>query len=132
MVIRAQSGWSGTENEAQAEPGRGNERCDSVIAGLASLTGLHLHSANVESLPRELLGREVPDPDVLVRTYRDELEPRTHNALCQREPGRPGEAWTVGRLLQIRGFGVHSLLDVLAVLARHAGPRSDGGDSQHA
>jgi hypothetical protein len=114
------------------EPNRGNERRDSVIVGLASLTGLQLHSANVESLPRELLGREVPDPDVLVRAYRDELEPRTHNALCQRSPGRPGEAWTVGRLLQIRGFGVHSLLDLLAVLARHAGPRSDEGESKHA
>lgn len=89
------------------------------VARLASLTGIRVRSTNAASLPRELLGQAVPDPGVLVRTYGGELEPRTHNALCQCDPGLPGESWTLGRLLAIRGFGVFSLLDLLEVLARH-------------
>jgi len=35
------------------------------------------------------------------------------------EPGRPQEPWTFGRLLDIRGFGAFSLLDLLEVMAEH-------------
>jgi hypothetical protein len=61
----------------------------------------------------------VPAPDLLVEQYGYELEPRTHNALCRYEPGRQPDRWTFGRLLEIRGFGVFSLLDLLEILAKH-------------
>lgn len=83
------------------------------------LTGLRVPAAHKVSLPRQFLGREVPDPGVLIRAYRNELKPRTRNALQQSEPGRTGEPWTFGRLLGIRGFGIQSLLDLLEVLVRH-------------
>jgi hypothetical protein len=82
------------------------------------LTGIRLRSTSIEGLPREFLGQSVPSPDVLARTYGYDLEPRTHNALCRFEPGR-GNAWTYGRLLEIRGFGVFCLLDLLEVMAKH-------------
>jgi hypothetical protein len=83
------------------------------------LTGFRVHSTSLEGLPREFLARTVPAPDVLVGQYGYELEPRTHNALCRYEPGRQSDRWTFGRLLEIRGFGVFSLLDLLEVLAKH-------------
>jgi hypothetical protein len=83
------------------------------------LTGHRVHSTSAEGLPREFLARPVPTPDLLVRDYGYELEPRTHNALCRFEPGRHADHWTFGRLLEIRGFGVFSLLDLLEVLAKH-------------
>lgn len=95
------------------------DRAQRLADRLASLTGLRVRSAKADSLPRELLESCVPAPEVLLRELRDELEPRTHNALCQHEPGHPDEVWTVRRLLDIRGFGLHSLLDLLDVLASH-------------
>jgi len=62
----------------------------------------------------------VESPDILVRRYGDEVEPRTHNALCRFEPGRREDRWTYRRLLEIRGFGVFSLLDLLEIKAKHA------------
>jgi len=89
------------------------------IERFAALTGFHVHSTSIEGLPREFLARTVLAPDVLVREYAYEIEPRTHNALCRHEPGHPSDRWTYGRLLEIRGFGVFSLLDLLEVLAKH-------------
>ena len=89
------------------------------IERFEALTGFRVNSTSVEGLPREFLARPVPLPDVLVREYGYELEPRTHNALCRYEPGRQPDRWTYGRLLEIRGFGVFSLLDLLEVLAIH-------------
>jgi hypothetical protein len=83
------------------------------------LTGFRVHSTSLEGLPREFLARTVPAPDILVGQYGYELEPRTHNALCRYEPGRQSDRWTYGRMLEIRGFGVFSLLDLLEVLAKH-------------
>ncbi|HEX7505911.1 MAG TPA: hypothetical protein VF550_04010 [Polyangia bacterium] len=83
------------------------------------LTGFRVHSTSREGLPREFLARTLPAPDILVGQYGYELEPRTHNALCRYEPGRQADRWTYGRLLEIRGFGVFSLLDLLEVLAKH-------------
>ena len=91
------------------------------------LTGVRVQSTSVDGLPREFLGSSVESPDVLVRQHGYELEPRTHNALRQYEPGRHQDSWTFGRLLQIRGFGVFSLLDLLEVLAKH-GIRPTGTD----
>jgi hypothetical protein len=89
------------------------------IERFEALTGFRMHSTSIEGLPREFLARTVPSPDVLVREYGYEFEPRTHNALCRYEPGRQSDRWTYGRLLEIRGFGVFSLLDLLEVLAKH-------------
>ncbi|MGD0839239.1 MAG: hypothetical protein ABSB49_21595 [Polyangia bacterium] len=89
------------------------------IERFAALTGYQISSTSAEGLPRQFLARTVEPPEGLVRQYGYELEPRTHNALCRYEPGRNGDRWTFGRLLEIRGFGVFSLLDLLEVLAKH-------------
>lgn len=89
------------------------------IERFEALTGYRVNSTSAEGLPREFLARTVPTPDLLVHQYGYELEPRTHNALCRYEPGRFADHWTFGRLLEIRGFGVFSLLDLLEVLAKH-------------
>ncbi len=89
------------------------------IARFEALTGFRVSSTSAEGLPREFLARAVTAPDKLVSQYGYEFEPRTHNALCRFEPGRNGDHWTFGRLLEIRGFGVFSLLDLLEVLAKH-------------
>jgi len=78
-----------------------------------------MHSASIEGLPREFLATAVSPPNFLVEQYGYELEPRTRNALCRYEPGRHNEPWNFGRLLEIRGFGLFSLLDLLEVLAKH-------------
>jgi hypothetical protein len=96
------------------------------IDRFAALTGLRASSDSAHSLPREFLTRPVASPEVLLREYGVELELRTRNALCRFEPVRPHERWTFGRLLEIRGFGVFSLLDLLAVMARHGGTRNPG------
>jgi hypothetical protein len=95
------------------------------IERFAALTGLRVNSANAEALPREFLARTAPAPDVLVEQYGYELEPRTRNALCHYEPGRSLDRWTYGRLLEIRGLGIFSFLDLLEVLAKHGVSASD-------
>jgi hypothetical protein len=89
------------------------------IERFAALTGFRVILASAGAFPREFLARAVPPPDWLIRQYGFELEPRTHNALCRFEPGRNEAPWTFGRLLDIRGFGLFSLLDLLGVLAKH-------------
>lgn len=89
------------------------------IERFESLTGIRVQSASIEGLPREFLGRPVLPPNVLIERFGYELEPRTHNALRRYEPGRQQEPWTFGRLLEIRGFGAFSLLDLLEVMAKH-------------
>ncbi len=88
------------------------------IERFAALTGYRVRSTSAETLPRGFLASTVQAPDVLVKQYGFELEPRTQNALCRYEPGPP-DPWNFGRLLNIRGFGVFSLLDLLEVLAKH-------------
>lgn len=90
------------------------------------LTGFRVRSTSIDGLPRQFLARTVLSPDVLVRQFEYELEPRTRNALCRYEPGQSGP-WTYGRLLEIRGFGVLSLLDLLEVLAKHGIARNGQG-----
>ena len=98
---------------------RRNDDTARFIERFEVLTGLRVHSTSMEGLPREFLARPVEPPNHLVDKYGYELEPRTHNALCRYEPGRQPDRWTYGRLLEIRGFGVFSLLDLLEVLAKH-------------
>jgi len=109
-------------NETEQPPrGSARRRDDTArfIERFEALTGHRVNSTSSEGLPREFLGRVVQTPDFLVEQYGYELEPRTHNALCRYEPGRHADHWTFGRLLEIRGFGVFSLLDLLEVLAKH-------------
>jgi hypothetical protein len=89
------------------------------VERFAALTGFRVNSTTLGALPREFLTRTVPSPGVLVRQYAYELETRTHNALCRYEPGYDSDPWTYGRLLEIRGFGASSLLDLLEILANH-------------
>ncbi len=103
-----------------ANPRTLRNRQDAVrfIARFAALTGLVVPSASADGLPAEFLARPVLPPDVLTSRYGRRLRQRTYNALCRFEPVPEGEPWTFGRLLQIRGFGLFCLLDVLQVLSR--------------
>jgi len=106
-------------NETSARAIRRQDDTVRFIERFEVLTGFRVHSTSREGLPREFLARTLPAPNDLVEQYGYELEPRTHNALCRYEPGRQSDRWTYGRLLEIRGFGVFSLLDLLEVLAKH-------------
>ena len=98
---------------------RGRHDAGHFLDRFAALTGIRVRWMSVESLPRAFLLRPVPAPHRLVTEYGDELKPRTCNALCRFEPGTEGEPWTMRRLLQLPGFGLFSLLDLLEVLAQH-------------
>jgi len=89
-----------------------------AIRRFEALTGIRLRKAAVASIPRPFLGRPIDAPEDLARRYCYELQPRTYNALLRHGNGTR-QAWTFGRLLEIRGFGLYSLLDLLEVLARH-------------
>jgi hypothetical protein len=108
------------DSESPADKsGRRRDDTARFIERFEVLTGYRVNSTSAEGLPREFLARTVETPDLLVQQYGYEVEPRTHNALCRYEPGRNADHWTFGRLLEIRGFGVFSLLDLLEVLAKH-------------
>jgi hypothetical protein len=92
------------------------------IQRFGELTGLQAQSASIEGLPRQFLARQVPAPKELLDRHGPDLEARTYNALCRYEPGRADQPWTFGRLLEIRGFGVFSLIDLLEVM---------GGQDKH-
>jgi hypothetical protein len=100
-----------------------DRRLDDVsrfVTRFRELTGFSVNSTSVESLPREFLAKPAPRPEDLVHRFAYELEPRTRNTLQRYEPSRwPNAPWTFGRLLEIRGFGVFSLLDVLEIIAKH-------------
>ncbi len=93
------------------------------IERFAAVTGLRAQSASIEGLPRDFLLRTVPTPKELLDRYGSLLEARTYNALCRYEPGRQDQPWTFARLLEIRGFGVLSLIDLLEVMAGRDGHR---------
>jgi hypothetical protein len=115
-----------------AEPSRATRRrVDTArfVERFEVLTGFRVGSDSTQALPREFLTRPVQSPETLLRKYGEQLELRTRNALCRFEPGRGDEGWTFGRLLEIRGFGVFSLLDLLEVLAKHAPPKWAPADS---
>jgi hypothetical protein len=108
-----------SDPQSSARAVRRNDDTARFIERFEVLTGLRVQSTSMEGLPREFLARPVEPPNHLVDKFGYELEPRTHNALCRYEPGRQPDRWTYGRLLEIRGFGVFSLLDLLEVLAKH-------------
>jgi hypothetical protein len=115
-------------DEQAAPPRTARRHVDTVrfIERFEALTGFRVSSDSTLALPREFLVRSVEPPEVLMRKYGDDLELRTRNALCRFEPGREHDRWTFGRLLEIRGFGVFSLLDLLEVLAKHGVSAKNG------
>ena len=82
-----------------------------------ALTGFRPVAAYREFLPPEFLARSIPSPAELVERFGDRLHTRTSNALRQQDPGPAHRGdWTYGSLLELRGFGVFCLLDVMQVL----------------
>jgi hypothetical protein len=89
------------------------------VSRFEALTGLRVRKAAVGALPRAFLGWSVEPPEKLAQRYCYELQPRTYNALL-RYGSSSRQPWTFGRLLELRGFGLYSLLDLLEVMARHS------------
>ena len=89
----------------------------------ARLTGFRPVSACREALPRDFLTRAIPSPEDLVAQFGDRLQTRTRNAL-QRHVPQPGETddWTYGRLIELRGFGMFCLIDVMQALSSTVSP----------
>ena len=82
-----------------------------------ALTGFRPIAAYKEFLPFDFLASSIPSPGELVARFGDRLHTRTSNALRQQDPGSANrEAWTYGKLLDLRGVGVFCLLDVMQVL----------------
>jgi hypothetical protein len=82
-----------------------------------ALTGFRPVAAYREFLPPDFLARSIPSPGELVTRFGDRLHTRTSNALRQQDPGSPQrEDWTFGSLLDLRGFGMFCLLDVMQAL----------------
>jgi hypothetical protein len=88
----------------------------------AALTGLETRAASIESLPTEFLSRTLPSPATLLQRYGSALAARTCNALARYEPGRDEVQFTFRRLLELRGFGLFSLIDLLEAMAKTAEP----------
>jgi hypothetical protein len=88
---------------------------DALRARFRQTTGREL--SNVRALPPDLLRRPSPSPiEILERLA---VRARTANLLRRHiAQHRIDGAWTCGRLMTIRGFGLTALLDVLAALPR--------------
>jgi len=88
-----------------------------------TLTGSRPASACREALPRDFLVRAIPSPGKILAHFGDRLQPRTSNALRRHVAGSVDrEGWTYDRLLELRGFGMFCLLDVMQAL-RGSAPR---------
>lgn len=82
-----------------------------------ALTGFRPIAPYREFLPPDFLARTIPSPSELVERFGDRLNTRTSNALRQYDPSPAhGESWTYGRLLDLRGFGMFCLLEVMQAL----------------
>jgi hypothetical protein len=82
-----------------------------------ALTGFRPVAAYREFLPPEFLAQSIPSPGELAARFGHRLHTRTSNALRQQDPGAAHrEGWTYGSLLELRGFGVFCLLDVMQAL----------------
>jgi len=87
-----------------------------VLARLRRATGIEASAPLVHALPPAFLARPAPSPGELLARVR--LGRRTENALMRaRAAHASGEPWTFGRLLDVRGFGVAALVEVLEGLA---------------
>ena len=82
-----------------------------------AITGFRPAAAYREFLPPDFLARSIPSPRELVARFGDRLHRRTSNALRQQDPGPAHrESWTYDSLLELRGFGMFCLLDVMQAL----------------
>ena len=82
-----------------------------------ALTGFRPAAAYKEVLPPDLLARSIPSPSELVAQFGDRLQVRSSNALRQHDPDPAHrQNWTFGSLLELRGFGMFCLLDVMQAL----------------
>ena len=82
-----------------------------------ALTGFRPAAAYKEFLPPDLLARSIPSPSELVAQFGDRLQVRSSNALRQHDPDPAHrQNWTFGSLLELRGFGMFCLLDVMQAL----------------
>jgi hypothetical protein len=82
-----------------------------------ALTGFRPVGAYKEFLPSEFLAQSIPSPSELVAQFGSRLHTRTSNALQQQDPVLSDrEGWTYGRLIELRGFGMFCLLDVMRAL----------------
>ena len=82
-----------------------------------ALTGFRPVAAYREFLPPDFLTRSTPSPAELVARFGGRLHTRTSNALRQQDPSLPQrQDWTYGSLLDLRGFGMFCLLDVMQAL----------------
>ena|SRR5208283_2729443 len=82
-----------------------------------ALTGFRPVAAYREYLPPGFLARPIPSPAELVARFGDRLHTRTSNALRQQDPGLPKrQDWTYDSLIELRGFGMFCLLDVMQAL----------------
>jgi hypothetical protein len=87
------------------------------VEAFFALTGFRTVAAYREFLPPEFLAQSTPSPGELAARFGSRLHTRTSNALRQQDPGPAhGEGWTYGRLLELRGFGVFCLIDVMQAL----------------
>jgi hypothetical protein len=82
-----------------------------------TLAGFRPVSACREALPHDFLSRSIPAPAVLVARVGNRLQPRTRNALeRQIASAKDGGDWTYERLIELRGFGMFCLIDVMQAL----------------
>ena len=82
-----------------------------------ALTGFRPVGPYREFLPPDFLALSIPSPSELVARFGDRLHTRTSNALRQQDPDPAHrEDWTYGSLLDLRGFGMFCLLDVMQAL----------------
>jgi hypothetical protein len=88
----------------------------------AALAAMQARSASIEGLPPEFLARSVAPPPVLLQRHGAALAARTYNALSRYEPRPQEPPFTFRRLLDLRGFGLFSLLDLLEAMGQAPGP----------
>jgi hypothetical protein len=82
-----------------------------------ALTGFRPAAAYKEFLPPDFLARSIPSPGELIERFGDRLQVRSSNALRQHDPDPAHrQNWTFGSLLELRGFGMFCLLDVMQAL----------------
>jgi hypothetical protein len=88
-----------------------------------ALTGFRPVAAYREALPREFLTQSIPSPDELLARFGDRFQLRTSNALQRYVASTVDRVgWNYDRLLDLRGFGLFSLLDVMQALHDSAAP----------
>ncbi len=88
-----------------------------LVKRFRALTGLHAPMQPAGRPPIGFLVQSAPSPTQIIG--RMPIRPRTHNVLRRfLDTGSPRGRWTYGRLLQIPGFGLYGVVDVLSCQSR--------------